>query len=220
MKSFRVIVQIIFLLIAWSGYAQSLPFQAEIDQFRLDDSLRPKSDGMIVFTGSSSIRIWHDIPNDFPGYPILNRGFGGSSLTHVIDRVQDVILKYHPKQVLIYCGDNDLAADSTVDGKKVFQRMKTLTQLVRKGIGHIPILIVSIKPSPSRYHLIQKVIDANKRIERYCRKQKHMAYINVFDAMMGPDQKPLPELFIADKLHMNRKGYDLWKKIIGPYLMK
>lgn len=220
MHSFRLTLQLLFVFVSLNGMTQSIPFQGDIDRFRLDDSLHPKPDGMIVFTGSSSITIWKDLAMDFPGYSILNRGFGGSSLPDVIRFAPEVILKYHPRQVLIYCGENDLAADSTIGGKEVFNRMKALTRIIRQKKSNLPILIVSIKPSPSRYHLLHKVIDANHRIEKYCDHHKFMTYINVFDAMLGSDQKPRPELFLQDMLHMNRKGYDIWTKIIGQYLLK
>ena len=220
MHLFRLTLQLLFVFVSLNGMTQSIPFQGDIDRFRLDDSLHPKPDGMIVFTGSSSITIWKDLAMDFPGYSILNRGFGGSSLPDVIRFAPEVILKYHPRQVLIYCGENDLAADSTIGGKEVFNRMKALTRIIRQKKSNLPILIVSIKPSPSRYHLLHKVIDANHRIEKYCDHHKFMTYINVFDAMLGSDQKPRPELFLQDMLHMNRKGYDIWTKIIGQYLLK
>lgn len=220
MHSFRLTLQLLFVFVSLNGMAQSIPFQGDIDRFRLDDSIHPKPDGMIVFTGSSSITIWKDPAMDFPGYSILNRGFGGSSLTDVIHFAPEVILKYHPRQVLIYCGENDLAADSTIGGKEVFKRMKALTRIIRREKSDLPILILSIKPSPSRYHLLNKIIDANHRIEKYCDHHKFMTYINVFDAMLGSDQKPRPELFLQDMLHMNRKGYDIWTKIIGQYLLK
>jgi hypothetical protein len=45
-----------------------------------------------------------------------------------------------------------------------------------------------------------------------------MVYIDVFTPMLTKDGKPRPELFVEDRLHMNRQGYELWKSIIGPFL--
>ena len=170
--------------------------------------------------GSSSFTIWQKVNSDFPGYPILNRGFGGSTLTDVIRYADDVIVKYHPKQVLIYCGDNDLANSTTITAEKVVERFKTLYGIIRKSLPDTRIDYVSIKPSPSRAHLLPKMIAANEGIKKFLEKDKNAGYIDVFSAMLDENGKPREDLFRQDRLHMKRNGYEIWIKVIKPYLVK
>ncbi|MBP8095795.1 MAG: hypothetical protein KAZ27_10850 [Saprospiraceae bacterium] len=220
--SWRILVLVLafFLLnLSYSALAQR-PFQNEIDQFKKQDQVSPPTAGQILLVGSSSFRRWTNVQGRFPGYPILNRGFGGSTLPDVIGFAQDIIIPYHPKQVAIYCGENDLAADSTINGKTIFKRFRTLSKIIRSGLPGCPILFVAVKPSPSRARVLDKVIDANARISRYCRKHKNYAFADVFTPMLGPDHKPMEDLFVGDMLHMNEKGYDIWTRVIQPYLLK
>src|SRR5205085_12702237 len=114
---------------------------------------------------------------------------------------------YQPKQIVIYCGENDLAASDTVTGEMVFQRFKQLFSDIRKKLPNVSVVFISLKPSPSRWHLKEKQITANKLIENYLSKQKNAKFVSVWNAMLGTDGKPKPELFVEDNLHMNAKGY-------------
>ncbi len=174
----------------------------------------------ILFVGSSSFTNWKDVQNYFPSYPIINRGFGGSSLTDVIRYADDVILRYQPKQIVIYCGENDIAGADSVTGKMVVERFKTLFQIIRQRLPQVPILYVSMKPSPSRWHMKERVIDGNKRIEKFLKKQKHTKFVSVWKVMLGADGQPRKDLFVADMLHMNALGYAIWKEKIEKHLMK
>src|SRR5215813_8439521 len=108
---------ILFLLVASVTQAQNPPFWDDIQAFKKEDSAHFPGTGKILFVGSSSFARWKDVQKDFPAYPIINRGFGGSSLTDVIRYKDDVIFKYKPKQIVIYCGENDLAGNDTVTGE-------------------------------------------------------------------------------------------------------
>lgn len=197
-----------------------LPFWTEIRAFSTQDSIKPKPDGEIVFTGSSSIRLWKTLDQDFPGYTIINRGFGGSSLPHVIQYVDQLVIRYHPRQVVIYCGENDLSSDSTIDGKTVFKRFKSLHKLIHGILPRCNIVFISLKPSPSRAHLHNKILDANRRIKKFIKNKSYLAYADVFTPMLNADGKPREELFVGDRLHMNEKGYAIWKTVLAPYLIK
>jgi lysophospholipase L1-like esterase len=197
-----------------------VPYQNDIQAFKRADSISAPPSHAIVFVGSSSFTKWTDVAEYFPGYTIINRGFGGSTLPDVIRFAPETILKYHPKQVLIYCGDNDLASSETVTPLMVLSRFKTLFYIIRKKEPKANIAYVSIKPSPSRAHLMPKMESANAMIKAFLDKQKNSAFINIYDVMLGPDHKPRGDIFIEDNLHMNEKGYALWQEIIKPYLLK
>jgi lysophospholipase L1-like esterase len=216
MKKYLFILGITFYSIA--SIAQ--PFANEIADFKKQDSVAPPPKHAILFVGSSSFRMWSDVAQYFPGYPIINRGFGGSALPDVIRYADDIIFPYSLKQVVIYCGENDIAASDTVTAQLVLQRFTTLFNMIRNKMPGVPILFVSIKPSPSRWQMKDRMIAANELIKKYIQKQDKARYINVWNAMLGPDGKPLPHIFIADNLHMNAQGYKIWQKIIAPYLAK
>jgi len=200
--------------------AQQLPFQDEIAAFRKDDSMTPPPARPIVFTGSSSFRKWTGVREAFPGYPIINRGFGGSTFPDVTRYTNDVIFKYNPRQIVIYCGDNDLASSDTVTAEVVFRRFKDLFSLIRTRLKNADIVYVSIKPSPSREKLMPRMEAANKLISDFLRGQKHAAFADVYHKMLTPEGKPMEDIFEGDKLHMNAKGYTIWQKVLLPYLDK
>ena len=196
------------------------PFWDEIQDFKKQDSLKRSPKNAILFVGSSSFRKWTDVQNYFPGYKIINRGFGGSSLPDVIRYVDDIIVPYHPKQVLIYGGDNDLAASDTVSATTVYIRFQQLFTLIRRRLPAASIVFVSIKPSPSRQRLMPKMDAANKMIKNFLAKKPNTGFVDVYHRMLKADGQPIDDIFIEDKLHMNAKGYAIWKKAIKPYLKK
>lgn len=216
----KLLVAISILLIGINLHGQDAAFQNEINAFKQADRAVPPAKGQILFVGSSSFRLWHDLQKDFPDVSVLNRGFGGSNLLDVIRYAQDIITPYQAKQVVIYCGENDLAGDTTLSAKDVFKRFKRLVHLIRQDKSDLPIVFVSLKPSPSRFHLIHKIIEANSRIAHYCSKHKKMSFANVYDPMLDTEFQPRPELFLEDKLHMTPAGYKIWKDVIEPYLIK
>jgi lysophospholipase L1-like esterase len=201
-------------------YAQAKPFYKEIQEFKKADSSSFPPANAILLVGSSSFRKWTDVQEYFPGYKIINRGFGGSTFPDVIGYAPDVIIPYKPKQLLVYCGDNDLASSDTISPETVAGRFKALFHVIRAKLPKTNIAFVSIKPSPSRAHLATKMVDANKLIKAFLARQKNTAYIDVYNKMLLPNGKAKPEIFLSDSLHMNDKGYAIWQKAIKPYLKK
>lgn len=195
------------------------PFYEDIQRFKRQDSAQFPAAGQILFVGSSSFTNWKDVANYFPGYSIINRGFGGSTLPDVIRFADDIIFPYQPKQIVIYCGENDLASSEKITGEEVFERFQKLYQLIRKSMPEVPVAFISLKPSPSREQLWPKMIVANQRIQTLLGKEKNAAFINVWPAMMNAEGKAMPDIFIEDRLHMNAKGYRIWANTIQPFLV-
>lgn len=216
MKS--VFLSIVIFVLAITAKAQ--PFSNEIEAFKKQDSIAFPSPHPILLIGSSSFRLWKDVQASFPAYPILNRAFGGATLPDVIRYRYEVIYAYQPKQILIYCGENDFASSDTVTVATVVHRYKQLHQLIRGKFATVPIGYVSMKPSPSRQHLLPKYKEANYQIQQFLATDANATFINVYTAMLNSNGLPMPDIFIADNLHMNAKGYAIWQKIIQPYLVK
>lgn len=209
-----------FLLVVNTLFAQHPPFWNDIQAFKKQDSINMPASKQVLFIGSSSFTNWRDVQNYFPSIPIINRGFGGSSLTDLLRYKDDVIFKYDPKQIVIYSGENDLAGSDTMSAETVVTRFKQLFGLIRKRYKNIPIAYISMKPSPSRQHLLQKYKQANKSIEVFLTKHRNAVFIDVYHSMLKPDGTAMTDIFIQDNLHMNAKGYAIWQKLIAPHLLK
>lgn len=214
----KIIFTAAFLMAALFTNAQQ--YANEIAAFKKQDSIAFPPAKSILFVGSSSFRLWKDVQDYFPGYPIINRGFGGSSFPDVIRYADQIILPYHPKQILIYCGENDFAGNEKLEPSEVAERFKELFAIIRKKYKKVPVAYVSMKPSPSRKHLMAKFDAANMLIKDFLATKKRTDYIDVYHPMLQQDGTPIPDIFIQDKLHMNAKGYAIWQKIIEPYLLK
>jgi lysophospholipase L1-like esterase len=168
----------------------------------------------VVFVGSSSIRLWPDITTDFPGVNVIQRGFGGAELAQVVYRAPKIVTPYRPRLIVLYAGDNDLAAGATP--QEVFDRYKSFVQLVRGSLPETRIAFVSIKPSGARAELIAKTRTANSLIKDYASKHPHLSYVDVFTPMLDASGHPRTELFDVDHLHLNAKGYELWRDMLAP----
>lgn len=220
MKQFsRLIILLLLQLCNQNSYAQqAAPFYQEIQAFKQQDSINPPPADAILFIGSSSIRGWSDVQNYFPEYKIINRGFGGSTLPDVIRYAPDIIYPYKPSQIVIYAGENDFPSSQSVTADTVFKRFTQLFGMIRAELPKTNILFVSIKPSPSRLKYMPEMVKANGMIRKYLKKKTRAEYADVYSKMLLADGSPMPDIFKADRLHMNEKGYAIWQKVIRPYL--
>lgn len=205
-------------ILATAQVSVAQPFFNEIQKFRQQDSISAPPANPIVFTGSSSFRMWKTMKEDFPGYTVINRGFGGSGLPHVIQYAEDLIFKYNPKQVVIYCGENDLGPD--VKGEYISGKFKELFTLIRSRLPQVPIVYVSMKPSPRREKVLTEMKKGNKQIKKFLRKQKKAVYVDVFTPMLNADGSIRKDIFLDDNLHMNAAGYKIWQPLIEKHLLK
>lgn len=196
---------------------QHPPFWNDIQNFKKQDAQNFPPKNAILFIGSSSFTMWKDVNDYFPEQTIINRGFGGSTLKDQIFYFNDLVPLYQPKQIVIYCGENDLSNSNTPADSAV-TRFKRLYKLIRSYNKNIPLAYISIKPSPSRYEYMPKFEQANKEIKRFLRCKRKSKYIDVYNAMLNEQGKPLPNIFLKDSLHMNADGYKIWQRIIRPYL--
>jgi len=218
---FRSLLVLLLVAIAYTqSFAQQPPFYNDIQAFKKADQTQPPAKNMILFVGSSSFTKWKDVQDYFPGYPILNRGFGGSSLPDVIRYADDVIYPYQPKQIVIYCGENDLAASDTVSAATVVTRFKTLFGMIRQHLGNVSVVFVSLKPSPSRARLFPKMKEVNEQVKSFLQNDKNAAFADVYSKMLDANGEPMQDIFLEDRLHMNAKGYAVWKPVIEPLLVK
>jgi lysophospholipase L1-like esterase len=189
-------------------------FAAEVRAFETADRAKPPPQGGIVFVGSSSIKNWTGVAADFPGLPVLNRGFGGSTMADVVYYEDRIVLHYHPRLVVLYAGDNDLVEGRTPE--QVLADYQAFVARLRSGSPTARLVFVSIKPSPSRRAYLDRARETNRRIRAEITRDSLQTYIDVFTPMLGASGQPRPELFVTDSLHMTRAGYLLWRRLLAP----
>ena len=193
-------------------------FIDEINEFkRLDNENFPEK-GKILFTGSSSIRFWDSLEEDMEPLEVLNRGFGGAQISHVIHHFEVIVKPYNPKAIVFFCGTNDLTALKTPE--ETVHDFKKFLSLVRNEFGSIKVYVIGIKPTIDRLYLDKEERIFNSLVSSLASDDAYLEYINIWDPMLNQDGSRMPELFIEDGLHMNEKGYEVWTKKVRESLGK
>jgi lysophospholipase L1-like esterase len=191
-------------------------WEKEISAFEQMDTTNPPPKNALVFIGSSTIRRWTTLAQDFPKNQVINRGFGGSEIvdsTHFADRI---IFPYQPRMVLLRAGGNDLWAGKSVE--QVFLDYKAFVAKVRTNLPDAEVAFISLSPSPSRWAQRDKEKMVNAMIEEYSKHTPHLIYIEDYDMVLDVNGKVRPELFVEDKLHFNADGYKLLVERVRPFL--
>tara|TARA_B100001013_G_scaffold130128_1_gene75947 strand:+ start:96 stop:728 length:633 start_codon:yes stop_codon:yes gene_type:complete len=182
-----------------------------------DKKQMPQPDG-VLFIGSSSIRMWKTLEQDFPGLPVINRGFGGSQIADSNHFAGRIVHPYKPRQIVLYAGDNDVAGGKSPE--RVLADFQQFLKTVRAKLPKVRVSFIAIKPSLSRWKLSGKMAMANSLVRDACGKDKRLDYIDIWQPMLDDNGKPRPDLFLGDGLHLNAKGYALWTSIVKPHLAK
>ena len=190
--------------------------EPEIRAFEASDRASPPPPGGIVFVGSSSIRLWRSLATDFPGLPIVNRGFGGSTMPEAIHYLPRIVLAYRPRTVVLYEGDNDLTFDW--GPQQVAADYVQFVRVVREALPGTRIIFISVKPSPSRWRLVDQQREVNRLVREAAARDTLQTFVDVFMPMLGSNGRPRPELFLADSLHMTPAGYVVWREQLAPHL--
>ena len=202
--------------------AQQAPAAATADRweptiagFEEQDRLHPPPTDAIVFVGASSIVRWN-LPESFPelGAKVINRGFGGSLIADSVKYADRIVIPYKPRIVVLYAGDNDVAANATDD--EISNQFAAFDQKVHAALPDATIIFISIKPSIRRWQWIDTIRAVNARIKDYTTKHPHLVYVDIEHQMLGADGKPNPDLLVADGLHMTSVGYQIWNAALGP----
>ena len=202
-----------------AGYdvvTSAIRWQKDIRVFAKKDAEKAPPEQPIVFTGSSSIVKWKTLAEDFPGLPVMNRGFGGSEVFDSFNYAHLTVIPYKPRMVVFYAGGNDIAGGKTP--QRVFTDFKAFVAKVHAALPECRICYISNAPNPKRWSMIDKMIEANRLMEEFTKTDKRLQFINVYPHMLGPDGMPKPDIFVEDQLHMNANGYAIWKEVVGPYL--
>ena len=191
-------------------------WEKEIRAFEEADKAEPPPKGAALFTGSSTIRLWKTLADDFPGHKVINRGFGGSQIADVTYFADRIIVPYEPKQVFLRAGGNDVHG-----GKLPGEVAADFAEFVRVVHGRLPdaeIVYVAVSPAPSRWGENDKYVALNKAIREMAVNMSRVSFVDSYDVSLTPDGRGRPELFVADRLHFNADGYKLLAEHVRPYL--
>ena len=190
-------------------------FAAEIERFAASDRQHAVPADGVLFVGSSSIRMW-PTAESFPGLPVINRGFGGSHVSDVNHFAERVVLKYSPRVIVFYAGDNDVAAGKSPE--QVLGDFQAFVALVESRLPETRIVYLPIKPSLLRWKLWPQMREANALVEQLAANDQWLTYVDTATPMLSADGRPRPELFVDDGLHLSPAGYRLWSDILGEEL--
>src|SRR5689334_19989884 len=192
-------------------------FETEIAAFEKWDHQNAVPNDCILFVGSSTSRLWQTA-DSFPNLPVINRGFGGSTIPDVNYFADRIVFKYKPRTIVFYAGDNDIAAGHSPE--KVFANYQKFSDSVHEQLPNTKLIYLAIKPSPLRWKLWPQAQAVNSRVKELINKNSHDRYVDTAPAILGSDGEPRKELFREDGLHMNLKGYEAWNAMLAPILAR
>ncbi|AOS44312.1 GDSL-like Lipase/Acylhydrolase [Lacunisphaera limnophila] len=217
-------IYIIFLLLggASTTWAEPLPrdpqrFASEIMRYEEADAAQRPLPGQILFLGSSTIRLWVTLQEDFASFEVINRGFGGARLAEVTLNLQRIAFPYAPRQIVLFAGGNDLADGHSPE--QVLADFQRFVEHTRRALPDVPISYIGIYHNPQRWHLRHKFRETNSLIANFCRHTPALEFIETYPSFLAADGKPSPALFAEDKLHLNAAGYKVLAALLCPHLL-
>jgi lysophospholipase L1-like esterase len=217
----RPVLRLVLVLAA--GFCLHAPAQAapdhwlkEIDQLTAHDATNPPPSGAVLFVGSSSIRLWTTVAQDFPNVPVINRGFGGSELADSVFYADRIVIPYHPRMVVLFAGTNDIWSGKSAE--TVAADFKAFRAKLHAALPETKLLFLAINYSPSRTRVQPVMQAANRLIAADCATDPRCTFVDVCTPMLDAAGLPQPEFFREDMLHMKPSGYAIWTRVLAPYL--
>jgi len=215
-KTYFFLIVLLFTGTLFSNAQDPNRFKDQVNELvNKEYNFRPDKK-LVVFTGSSSIRMWKDVADYFPDYNVINNGFGGSHFSDLLHFYNEMIVKPAPEILFIYEGDNDIASDKKP--AKIMKEVKKIHKNIQQDLPETRVIFILPKPSIARVHLKNQYISFNKKLKKYCLKQNNIEIADVWNPMLDNKGNVFKDIFLEDGLHMNKKGYDIWGKVIGEFL--
>ena len=197
-------------------YDRAKIWDAEINALTEIDVKQTPPKNAVLFVGSSSIRMWKNLRSNFPELSVINRGFGGSRLEDVNFYFDRIVAPYNPQTIVLYAGENDV--NEGVAPETVLENYRKFAKLAHDKFPKSKLLYVSLKPSPSRWQINDKFRKTNDLIKAEIAKDNRAEFVDVWSPMLGANGEPKPEIFLEDKLHLNERGYAIWREVLAEYL--
>lgn len=187
-------------------------FEKAIVAYEAKDRTSPPPQGAVLFVGSSTFALWKGLEEDMKPIVVINRGFGGSTIPEVLHYLDRIVIPYKPAKIVLYVGGNDIA--DGVEPIMVFERFKTLVQKIRAALPETAIYFISMKSAPTRLRFSAQYDEANRLIHEYIQKGRNLHFIETRHLLVDGQGKPREELYLDDRLHLNRQGYEAWIPVL------
>ncbi|MGB6153305.1 MAG: GDSL-type esterase/lipase family protein [Pricia sp.] len=210
------VLSVLCSIVFWGNAQDSVLFKDEVDALQKKyDTVYTPNQNTIVFTGSSSIRMWADVDRRFPEHQIVNTGFGGSQASDLSYFIYDLILRFNPKKVFIYEGDNDVFAKKRPNA--IRRTIRQITDAIQRNDSTTQVVLIAAKPSIARWNLKRKYKRLNRKLQRLAADDPLVEFADVWNPMLE-GKKVKQDIFIEDGLHMNAKGYQIWYDVLKPFV--
>lgn len=221
MKKLAPLLLLLGLAVCWVSGAEAPPgsperFKNDITAFEAEDAKSPPVPGGVLFTGSSSIRRWTTLAADFPGVRTINRGFGGSFLSDCVHYFDRIVPAHKPRLVVLFAGSNDLNAGRSPE--EVAGSFRAFCNKLHTALPETKIIYISVGLAPSRWKIADKMSLTNALIAAHCAADPRRKFVDLNPHTLSGDGEPRPELYVADRLHLNADGYAIWRKHLAPHL--
>ena len=210
------LVLVLAVVAAPPAHGQSMDrWEREVAAFEAADRVSTPPKGEVVFVGSSTIRLW-DLVASFPDLKTINRGIISSEMSDAVRLVDRIVTPYAPRIVVVYAGDNDIMG---ITSEQITINFERFVRAVHTRLPATRILYLGIKPSPLRWGQVDRMRSANAMIEQFCERDDRLGFVDVDHALLGWDEKPRPELYVEDGLHLSAAGYQILTALVRPFLM-
>lgn len=194
-------------------------YESAIRAFEQLDSAVGSRPEAILFLGSSSIGMWKTLAEDMQPLPVLNRGFGGSTLSEVAYYAPRILLPHRPALIVLYAGENDLANEERA-AAAVTEAFLRLSTFLKQNLPNAQLYYISIKPSPARWHYWEKFSEANEALRAIMNQEQNYHFIDLTSSMLTPYGLVRDDIFLEDMLHLNETGYAIWTSVLKPVLLE
>lgn len=196
-------------------------WESVILEFEAQDREAGTPEDAVLFVGSSSIRFWRKLKSDMAPIPVIQRGFGGSKLHDLIHYVDRIITPYNPKAIVMFAGTNDITGrpnDKTAE--QVAADFQELVQLIRRKLPETPIYYLSITPTTARWAVWPELRRANEMIAAFTAQEPNLHFLDASPFMLNADGTCNDDVLFWDGVHLNRKGYEIWAKLVKERLQQ
>lgn len=207
-----------FVFLWWQGQAAGDPafFEREIAAFEADDARQRPTPGGIVFTGSSSIRLWSTLHDDMAPLRVIQRGFGGAHMEHVVHNAPRIVIRYAPRAVVVFVGGNDIGSGKSA--ARVVGDFRAFLDLVRGELPEADVWILSMKPSKLRWEMWSEMQKVDIALRELAAADLRIRFVETGRTLLDPNGEP-DDVYIFDGLHLNAEGYRRWTSLLRPQLL-
>lgn len=203
---------------ALAGMEDPKRYEKDVAVMEAAAKAHPLPTNAVLFIGSSNIRLWATLAEDFSEWPVINHGFGGSHLSDVAFYVDRLVVPFKPRAVVISAGVNDIHAGRTPD--EVFGSATDAVARIQSALPGVPVVFAGLLPAPSRVGELGRQREVNRQISTWMAGRAGVTFVDAFDLFLKPDGTLREDLYIQDRLHHTGEAYRLRAEGLKPVLTK